>query len=133
MAISFDKALGIHEQALKLRTQRAEVLANNLANADTPGFKARDIDFKAVLQKQLGQQQSQLEVATTDEGHMSLSASGANGEMMYRNPSQPSIDGNTVESQTEIVEYTKNALDFQASFMLLNNRMKGLVNAIRGE
>ena len=136
MAISFDQALGIDEQALKLRTRRAEVLANNLANADTPGFKARDIDFRAVLQQQLGQTESSrqgLEAVKTDKGHMSISTAGANGELMYRNPSQPSIDGNTVESQTEIVEYTKNALDFQASFLILNNRLKGLVGAIKGE
>ncbi|WP_020409504.1 flagellar basal body rod protein FlgB [Hahella ganghwensis] len=132
MAISFDNALGIHEQALKVRTQRAEVLANNLANADTPGFKARDVDFRAVLQKEIGQQ-DHLDVARTDRGHMSIPGTGANGELMYRNPSQPSIDGNTVESQTEIVEYTKNALDFQASFLLLNNKMKGMVRAIKGE
>ncbi len=132
MAISFDQALGIDEQALKLRTQRAEVLANNLANADTPGFKAQDINFRAVLQQQMGMQEG-LEAVKTDKGHMSISSAGANGELMYRNPSQPSIDGNTVESQTEIVEYTKNALDFQASFLMLNNRLKGLVSAIKGE
>ena len=74
MAITFDKALGIHEHALQARVQRAEVLANNLANADTPGYKARDIDFRAMMQK-AQESVSGLQMATTHHGHMDYQAS----------------------------------------------------------
>ncbi|WLQ17310.1 flagellar basal body rod protein FlgB [Hahella aquimaris] len=131
MAISFDKALGIHEQALNVRARRAEVLANNIANADTPGFRARDIDFKAVL-RQAKSIEDSLEVVTTHDAHMAIKTP-AEGALLYRQPLQPSIDGNTVDTQTEIVQYSKNALDFQASFEFLNSRLKGIVSAIKGE
>ncbi len=133
MAISFDKALGIHEQAVGLRIQRAEILANNIANSDTPNYKARDIDFKSVLQGvQSGQQP--LKMAHTDDAHNSgLIASDFASEMMYRMPNQPSIDGNTVNVQEEMARYTENAVDYQASFQFLNKKFKGLSNAIKGE
>lgn len=133
MAISFDKVTGFHEDALKLRTQRAELLANNIANADTPGFKARDVDFNAVLQARLSQQKSGLDVAKTNQQHMSFKDDARSGKLMYRNPVQPAIDGNTVDTQTEIVQFTKNAMDFQSSFLFLNSRFKGLTTAIKGE
>ncbi|SER08217.1 flagellar basal-body rod protein FlgB [Amphritea atlantica] len=133
MAISFDKALGIHEQAVGLRIQRAEILANNIANADTPNYKARDIDFKSILQGvQEGQQP--LQMARTHAGHnQGLIDSDFAAELMYRIPSQPSIDGNTVDVQEEMARYSKNAVDYQASFQFLNKKFKGLSNAIRGE
>ena len=132
MAISFDKVTGFHEDALKVRTQRAELLANNIANADTPGYKARDVDFQAILQARLGQQKT-LQVAKTNQQHMSVDDNAASGKLMYRNPTQPAIDGNTVDTQSEIVQYTKNAMDFQSSFLLLNSRFKSLTTAIKGE
>jgi flagellar basal-body rod protein FlgB len=132
MAISFDKVTGFQEQALKLTTQRAELLANNIANADTPGFKARDIDFKAMLRARLGMQKT-LDVEKTDPHHLSFEDTAEQGKLMYRLPAQPAIDGNTVDTQTEIVQYTKNAMDFQSSFLFLNNRFKGLTSAIKGE
>ena len=132
MAITFERATGFNEQALKLRTQRAELLANNVANADTPGFKARDIDFRAVLQDRLNQR-SGLAVDKTHAGHMSLEDPAANGQPLFRNPIQPSIDGNTVDTNTEIVQYTKNAMDFQSSFLFLNRSFKGMLTAIKGE
>lgn len=133
MAISFDNALGIHEKAVGLRIQRAEILANNIANSDTPNYKARDIDFKAVLQGvEAGQQP--LQMARTSAGHNAgLSSSDFAAELMYRVPSQPSIDGNTVDVQEEMARYTKNAVDYQASFQFLNKKFKGLSNAIRGD
>jgi len=138
MAISFDKALGIHQQALQLRVDRAEVLANNLANADTPGYKARDLDFQAILGQQIaGQGQGQsLAMQTTNGKHLPLSSEAgmlASDALMYRTPSQPSIDGNTVDSQEELAEFMKNAMDYQASFRFLNGRFKGMLSAIKGE
>lgn len=133
MPISFNQALGVHESALKLRAQRAELLSNNLSNADTPGFKARDIDFTAQLMKSHENTMS-VTMKTTTAAHMGADVEGFMGaNLLYRTPNQPSIDGNTVEDQVEHAAFMKNALDFQASFMLLNNKFKGLTKALRGD
>jgi flagellar basal-body rod protein FlgB len=137
MAISFENALGIHQKALEVRVQRAEVLANNLVNADTPGFKARDIDFKAVLGGvQAGQAAGQLEMSTTNGNHLPHGGNGGmagSNELLYRVPTQPSLDGNTVDTQQELAEFTKNTMQYQSSFHFLNSKFKSLNNAIRGE
>ena len=125
MSISFDKALGIHEQALGFRAQRAEVLANNIANADTPNYKARDLDFSAVLAAQQDMTNSRhIEAQGLSSGDESL---------LYRTPMQPSIDQNTVDAQLEQSAYAENSVNFQASFTLLNSKFKGLMSALRGE
>lgn len=133
MAISFENALGIHPQALELRVKRAELMANNLANADTPGFKARDIDFKAVLQRQLGMGDDPLAMVGTQPGHLSNVSSPDNPEVLYRTPLQPSIDGNTVDEQQELAAFTKNVMDYQASFQFLNSKFQGITKALKGE
>lgn len=132
MAISFDKALGIHQYALEARVKRAEVLANNMANADTPGFKARDVDFQAVMQK-AQQAVSGFEMTKTDAGHMDTSSGASDGELLYRTPHQPSVDGNTVDAQQEQTRFMRNAMDYQASFQFLNSKFSGLTKAIKGE
>ncbi len=132
MAISFDNALGIHEHALQARVKRAEVLANNLANADTPGYKARDIDFQAMMQK-AQDSVSGFGMNTTHGGHMDTSSPGADGELLYRTPHQPSIDGNTVDAQSEQTRFMRNAMDYQASFEFLNSKFSGLKKAISGQ
>lgn len=130
MAISFDRALGIHESALKFRGQRAAVLADNLANADTPNFKARDITFQEALQ--LNMSDKNVDIAKTNERHLGTSSDGG-PELLYRTPQQPSIDGNTVEEQVEQAAFMKNSLDFQFSFTKVNGSFKGLIKAIRGD
>lgn len=131
MSLSLDKALGIHAQALALRARRAEVLAANLANADTPGYKARDLDFASVLS---GAQGERIGLAATVRGHLSGEAAAAgSGALLYRVPLQPSIDGNTVDTQTEYAEFARNALQYQASLSFLNGRIRTLMTAIRGE
>ncbi|KXS52767.1 flagellar basal-body rod protein FlgB [Marinobacter persicus] len=132
MAISFDNALGIHEHALQARVKRAEVLANNLANADTPGYKARDIDFQAMMQKAQNSM-SGFNMSTTNSGHMDTSSPGADGDLLYRTPNQPSIDGNTVEAQSEQTRFMRNAMDYQASFEFLSSKFAGLKKALKGE
>lgn len=136
MTISFSNALGIHEHALELRTKRAEVLANNIANADTPGFKARDIDFHSLLKQQTQGMAAgdSLKLSTTNGKHLPVNNDPfASDSLLYRMPSQPSIDGNTVDSQTEKAEFMKNTLDYQSSFQFLSSRFKSLSNAIKGE
>ncbi len=131
MAINFNSALGIHAQALATHSRRAEVLANNMANADTPGFKARDIDFKQLL---AGANDKQLSMNSTNNGHIKGNNFNSNGaSLLYRTPSQPSLDGNTVDLQVEQAEYAKNAMRFQSSFTFLNSKFSGLRSAIRGE
>lgn len=133
MAISFERALGIHEPALRVRSERAAVLANNLANADTPGYKAKDIDFKAVLNGEVQLRQSGTHLQTTHQKHISVQRSDSEYDTQFRIPHQPSIDGNTVEEQVENAEYMKNNMAFQASFTFLNSKFKGLTAAIKGE
>lgn len=135
MSISFSKALGIHEQALGFRAQRAEVLANNIANADTPHFKARDLDFATVLATQAERQANGAPgLQRTNWQH--IGADGielADPALRFRNPHHAAIDQNTVDLQVEQAHYAENAVQFQASFTLLNNKFKGLVTALRGE
>lgn len=134
MGINFDKALGVHDQALKLRSSRAAVLADNLANADTPGYKAKDIDFQAALKGQLQLNKSSADMQLTHQRHISVSTGVAGQyDTLYRTPQQPSIDGNTVEEQIENAEFMKNSLAFQSSFTFLNSKFKGLTAAIKGE
>ena len=130
MSISFSNALGVHESALNVRSQRAEVLASNLANADTPGYKARDFDFKAALN---AAHRGQVPLETTQSGHIAGNGAALGQELLYRIPSQPSLDGNTVDSQIELAAYMRNAMDFQDSFQFLTSKFKGLSAAIKGE
>ncbi len=132
MAINFDAALGVHDDALALRARRAEVLANNIANADTPNYKARDLDFAAVLAGQTGEYE--LPIARTENAHQTefLEPDMA-ADLLFRTPHQPSVDGNTVELQEEMARYSDNAIRYQASFQFLNSKFKGLTSAIKGE
>lgn len=129
MAINFDKALGIHPQALAIREKRSEALAANLANADTPGYKARDLDFQSILKQTLPETQT---LERTQAGHFS-SSQLLNSRLMYRNPNQVSLDGNTVEANVEQARYAENAVQYQASLQFLNNKFSGLMMALRGQ
>ncbi|MBV0934061.1 flagellar basal body rod protein FlgB [Marinobacterium weihaiense] len=132
MAISFDSALGIHDDALALRARRAEVLANNIANADTPNYKARDLDFAAVLAGHT--REFELPLERTEPIHQdAFLAPDAAADLMFRTPNQPSVDGNTVEVQEEMARYSDNAIRYQASFQFLNSKFQGLTRAIKGE
>lgn len=130
MTINFDNALGVHAQALALREKRSELLASNMANADTPGYKARDLDFKSVLKQSLSSSQP---LERTQQGHLSPSNELLSATMMYRTPQQASLDGNTVESHIEQAKYSENAVQYQASLRFINGRFSGLMSAIRGE
>jgi flagellar basal-body rod protein FlgB len=130
MPINFDKALGIHTQALTLREKRSEVLASNLVNADTPGYKARDLDFTSLLKQNMTQA---LNPERTQTGHIAPSEHLLGARMMYRNPHQVSLDGNTVEAQVEQAKFAENAVQYQASLNFINAKLAGLMTALRGE
>lgn len=133
MAISFDKALGVHQHTLGIRSQRAEVLASNMANADTPGFKARDMDFKAALAKAQSSVTSRQNLAQTDGRHIAAT-SEFSPELKFRVPNQPDTgDGNTVDMQAERNSYLENSLEYQASVRFLSGKFKGLTKALKGE
>jgi flagellar basal-body rod protein FlgB len=128
----FDNVFGIHEQALLLHGQRLTVLAANLANVDTPNYKARDIDFAQVLGNSDGG--APLPVAMTNAAHMALQEGGLPaGELKYRNPYQASLDGNTVEMPVEQAAFAENNVRYQASLNFINAQISLLQYAIAGQ
>lgn len=129
--MNLDQAFGIHAQAMSLRAQRSEVLATNIANAETPNYLAQDFNFNEILQS-VAEERS--EMLTTNASHMQAGETDLMGhELMYRIPDQPSIDGNTVDLQVERAEFNRNALQYQASVRFLNGKVSGLLSAIRGQ
>ncbi|MDB6046613.1 MAG: flgB [Gammaproteobacteria bacterium] len=134
MPLNLDSYLGVHQDALKLYGQRTEVLATNLANADTPNYRARDVDFKAALAV-AGSPGSAVSLATTNPGHLSTATPGgaATPDLKYRVPLAPSLDGNTVDVQMEQAAFAQNSVHFQATLTFLNARLRGLMTAITGQ
>jgi len=138
MRFGLEKVLGISQQALAIHSRRSEVLANNLANAETPGFKARDIDFRDALRQVKGKS-DEGRLVTTNPRH--LGGNGAStasidnliGEMKFRNPTQPSLDGNTVDPLREKTEFMENAMLYQANLRFLTGKVKMLKTALKGE
>ncbi len=133
---NIDQAFGIHEQALRLRAYRMELLASNLANADTPNYKARDIDFEGLLR---GYQQEEAPgqataMQTTHNGHMGGAGdSGIGGEPFYQMPNQDSVDGNSVDTQVEKAKVMENSLHYQTTLSFLDGRIKNLKKALSGQ
>ena len=134
MPISFDSALGIHDKALLVRSQRAELLASNIANSDTPGYKARDIDFKSALENaQTAKSHAGNGLQVTHSNHIQSASTSATTETMYRIPNQSSLDGNTVDTQLEKAAFAENAMRYEASLTFLGGKFKGLMTALKGE
>ncbi|MBQ9274058.1 MAG: flagellar basal body rod protein FlgB [Succinivibrio sp.] len=136
MAISFDSVFGVHQHTMLVRNNRAEVLAGNLANADTPGYKARDLDFKLALKEQasLHEIKTGPEMVTTSKYHMDASALQDDPELTlkYRLPYQADTgNGNTVEVNSERMKYVNNSVEYQATMSFLNNRISKLMSALR--
>lgn len=119
---------GVHDDALRLKSQRLELLARNIANADTPNFKARDLDFKAVLHKT-----GEGSMLTTHSEHIPLLDGPESSGVKFRTPFNASFDGNTVEMGVEQAQYGKAAADYQATLSFLENRVSGLRKALRGD
>jgi flagellar basal-body rod protein FlgB len=128
----FENIFGIHEQALLLHGQRISVLAANLANADTPNYKARDIDFSAVLANT--DDSAQLPMHVTQAAHITVNdPESPGGELKYRNPYQASLDGNTVETPIEQAAFSENNVRYQASLTFINSTIADLQFAIAGQ
>jgi flagellar basal-body rod protein FlgB len=135
MPLNLDAYLGVHQDALKLYAQRTSVLANNIANADTPNYKAQDIDFRAVLTGTAGAGAKALPLATTSGAHVSTAgATAAVGPgLKYRVPLAPSLDGNTVDVQMEQAAFADNSVRYQAALSFLSSKFRDLMTAITGQ
>ena len=133
MPISFERAFSVHDDALLLRGRRSSILAANIANADTPNYKARDIKFAEMLRNAGEQQTGGIVLASTHRNHIAPQPDTLRPALMYRNPLHPSLDGNTVDSHVEQAEFSENALMFQTSFTFLNSKVTGLMKALKGE
>lgn len=135
MNLDFDKIFSVYEHSLGVRAKRAEMIANNIANADTPGYEARDLDFREILSGfRDSNAMKPVRLSRSNDYHATqLIDSTAMEGLKYRNSTQPSIDGNTVDIHREKTEYAQNALRFQASFNFLNSRINAIKGALRGE
>jgi flagellar basal-body rod protein FlgB len=130
MTLNLDSYLGIHAKALVARDQRASQLANNLANANTPNYKAMDVDFNELLAAKMSSSTQQIN--TTSSNHINPTGDFS-ANLKYRVPSQTSLDGNTVDKDMETTEFAKNALNYQASLSFLENKIKSMMVALKGE
>jgi flagellar basal-body rod protein FlgB len=124
-----ESILGVHEAALLYRARRTEVLAANLANADTPHYQARDLTFAAVLDERMG---AARQLTTTDQNHIRIDALSSRESLQYRMPHQPSLDGNTVETDLELARYAENAVSYQASLLFASGKISTLRAALTG-
>ena len=114
-----DTLFGVHGAALEVRSQRMGLLASNIANASTPGFKAKDLDFQAAL--------------STAEGSSNPGGDDLSAAVRYRNPTAPSLDGNTVELNAEQTAFAENAVQYQTTLSFLNGRIGQITRALKGE
>jgi flagellar basal-body rod protein FlgB len=132
MAINFDNALGVHQYSLGVRAQRAEVLSSNIANANTPGYKARDVDFSSAMQAASSRQKG-LTMSITNEKHFDLTALSQQ-HVKFRVPNQPDTgDGNTVDMQQEQSAFMQNSIEYQMSLGFLESKFSGMRKALRGD
>lgn len=130
-----DEMLNFHAQALRVRDQRQQVLASNIANADTPHYKARDLDFKAALQGALSGSPAAggVTLATTAPGHLTAPPGpAADSGLLYRTPAQGSVDGNTVDVDAERAAFAENAVHYEFNLTRLSQQIKGLLAVIQG-
>ena len=136
MPLNLDQYVGVHATALDVRARRTELIANNLANADTPGYKARDLDFRAAMARASGETPtSGVHLSTTQAGHIGGKATAdvpGDPDLKYRTPLAPALDGNTVDTQLEQAAFAENAVRYQATLTFLNNKFRGLMTAILG-
>jgi len=123
-----DRAFSLNEKSLNVRAQRMELLSRNIANADTPHFKAQDIDFKSIMKSA-----SEGAVVTTNANHLTEAPDQTSDGVKYRIPFNVSFDGNTVELPVEQAKFGQYAADYQTTLSILENRISGIRKALRGD
>lgn len=144
MALDLDSYLGVHAAALKLHERRTQLLATNLANADTPGYKAQDLDFRSALNAATATSATPGQLTTARTGaptvdSIALAGDGIGGAgtteafLKYRTPLAPSLDGNTVDAQLEQSAFAENSVRYQATLSILSSRFRSLMTAITGQ
>jgi len=138
MINQLDSTLSFHQNALRIRGERQEIIAANIANADTPNYKARDIDFKTAMQGAMaGAQQGRFNTVKTSGQHLdgvpSNAPSGRPGEPLFRPIIQGSVDGNTVDMDVERNQFADNAIRYEASLTMINSQLKKMLTAIQGQ
>ena len=121
--------LQIHSAALSLRNKKNEIIASNIANAATPNYKARDLDFNSEMSRHL----KSGNLITTNDKHFSLMRPVSHKGVSFREPLQQSLDGNTVELAVEQMEFSENSIKYSTTLSFLNSKISGLMSAIRGE
>ena len=134
MIDKLDSALRFHQEALNLRAQRQEVLSTNIAHADTPNYKARDFEFSAALSQAVerGRLSTSTSMAMTSPRHIAAESQGGSGaDLLYRMPTQSSIDGNTVEMDAERASFADNAIRYEANLTVLTAKIKSLLSAVQ--
>lgn len=136
MLDKLDAALRFNREALNLRAERQEVLAANIAHADTPNYKARDFDFSARLSEAVergrASQSMSMSLATTSSRHLAGQAQAMpDKDLLYRVPNQSSLDGNTVEMDVERIAFADNALRYESNLTVINAKIKSLLSAVQ--
>ena len=129
MVDSIKQQLNVLSNALNVRNRKQEILASNIANAATPNYKARDVEFEVELARLLNEGP----LKTSDSKHIGLASKNLPGKVQYRQSVNPSVDGNTVELAVEQMEFAENAVRYQTTLDFINSKVRGLMSAIRGE
>ena len=134
MSSRLDDAMRFHQTALNTRAYRQQVIASNIANADTPNFKARDVDFREALKGALAGKSGSLALSTTSARHLAAAgASPLEANLKFRNDQQGAVDGNTVNMDVERSAFAENAMQYQASVTFINGLITGMQRAIQGQ
>ena len=130
-------SLDFQGQALQLRSERQRLIASNIANADTPGYIARDMDFAKTLKAATGALPAASAIATSHAGHIGAGAPGLNGtvrsELLYATPSQTNLDRNTVDMDRERASFADNAIKYEATLRFINSSVRTSLSAITGQ
>ncbi len=134
MSSMLDKEIGFHQAALDVRAYRQQLLASNIANADTPHYKARDVDFKAALAGAVNGRLEHLALSTTSQRHLGPAAGNPLEAFSgYRGELQSSVDGNTVNMDVERSAFAENALHYEASITFINGLLRTMQQAVQGQ
>ncbi|HKN03904.1 MAG TPA: flagellar basal body rod protein FlgB [Buttiauxella sp.] len=135
MLDKLDAALRFQQEAINLRAQRQEILAANIANADTPGYQARDIDFASEMKKVMEKGRAEgsgVALALTSTRHIPAATHSAPSlDLLYRVPDQPSMDGNTVDMDRERTQFADNSLKYQSDLTVLGGQIKSMMSVLQ--
>lgn len=129
---SLEQHISVLSQALNLRTQRHQVLASNIANADTPNYKARDFGFESAMKNAIAgrSEVGGVDMATTSAGHLQGAGGGGFAELKFRAETQSAVDGNTVDMDVERAQIAENAMQYQILTQLISDKFKGMRSAL---